>query len=60
MTAWNAWDRVRRAARTAGFIDAVSPHFLRHSHWTHALRRGADLAMVRETLGHASLTTTRR
>jgi site-specific recombinase XerD len=30
------------------------------SHGTHALRRGADLATVRETLGHASLTTTGR
>jgi integrase/recombinase XerD len=53
MTAWNAWDRVRRAARTAGLEALVSRHFLRHSHGTHALRRGADLA----TLGHASLST---
>jgi len=60
MTAWNAWDRVRRAARTAGLEALVSPHFLRHSHGTHALRRGADLATVRETLGHASLSTTGR
>jgi site-specific recombinase XerD len=60
MTAWNAWDRVRRAARTAGLEALISPHFLRHSHGTHALRRGADLATVRETLGHASLSTTGR
>jgi integrase/recombinase XerD len=60
MTAWNAWDRVRRAARKAGFSVAVSPHFLRHSHGTHALHRGADLATVRETLGHSSLATTGR
>jgi integrase/recombinase XerD len=39
MTAWNAWDRVRRAARSAGLEALVSPHFLRHSHGTHALRR---------------------
>jgi hypothetical protein len=38
----------------------VSPHFLRHSHGTHALRRGADLATVRDTLGHASIATTSR
>lgn len=38
----------------------VSPHFLRHSHGTHALHRGTELATVRETLGHASLTTTGR
>jgi integrase len=60
MTVWNAWDRVRRAARTAGLEALVSPHFLRHAHGTHALRRGADLATVRETLGHASLSTTGR
>jgi site-specific recombinase XerD len=60
MTAWNAWARVRRAARKAGLEAVVSPHFLRHSHGTHALRRGADLATVRETLGHASLATTGR
>jgi integrase/recombinase XerD len=60
MTAWNAWDRVRRAARKAGFAVPVSPHFLRHSHGTHALHRGADLATVRETLGHSSITTTGR
>jgi integrase/recombinase XerD len=36
----------------------VSPHFLRHSHRTHALHRGADLATVRETLGLASHATT--
>jgi len=60
MSAWNAWDRVRRAARGAGIEMPVSPHFLRHSHGTHALRRGADLATVRETLGHASIATTGR
>jgi integrase/recombinase XerD len=42
MTAWHAWDRVRRAARSAGLEALVSPHFLRHSHGTHAVRRGAD------------------
>jgi len=60
MTAWNAWDRVRRAARRAEVPMPVSPHFLRHSHGTHALRRGADLATVRETLGHVSIATTGR
>jgi len=60
MSAWNAWDRVRRAAKKAGIEELVSPHFLRHSHGTHALHRGADLATVRETLGHASLATTGR
>lgn len=60
MTAWNASDRVRRASRAAGFGGLMSPHFLRHSDGTHAVRRGADLATVRDTLGHASLTTTGR
>jgi integrase/recombinase XerD len=44
---------------TRGALEAlVLPHFLRHAHGTHALRRGADRAAVRETLGYASLTTT--
>lgn len=39
ITAWNAWDRVRR--RAAGLRDlAVSPHWLRHAHGTHALQKG--------------------
>jgi integrase/recombinase XerD len=61
MSAVNAWKRVKRAARLAGITEVpVSPHFLRHSHGTHALRRGADLATVRDTLGHASVATTSR
>ncbi len=61
MSAVNAWKRVKRAARLAGITDVpVSPHSLRHSHGTHALRRGADLATVRDTLGHASIATTSR
>lgn len=61
MSACNAWKRVKRAARLAGIKDLpVSPHFLRHSHGTHALRRGADLATVRDTLGHESISTTGR
>jgi integrase len=58
MSEVNAW---KRAARLAGISEVpVSPHFLRHSHGTHALRRGADLATVRDTLGHASIATTSR
>jgi site-specific recombinase XerD len=60
MTAWNARNRVQRAARKAGMTTTVTPHFLRHSHGTHALRRGADLATVRDTLGHESIVTTGR
>jgi integrase/recombinase XerD len=61
MSAVNAWKRIKRAARLAGISEVpVSPHFLRHSHGTHALRRGADLATVRDTLGDASIATTSR
>jgi site-specific recombinase XerD len=59
MKAWNAWDRVRRAARAAGLKVLFSQDFLRHSHGTHALRPRRGLATVRDTLGHASLTTER-
>jgi len=45
MSAWNAWDRVRRASERAGVV--ASPHYLRHSHATHALHRGADIACSR-------------
>jgi integrase/recombinase XerD len=55
-----AWRIVRAAARRAGLEKAVSPHFLRHSHASHALDRGARITLVRDTLGHASLSTTDR
>lgn len=60
MRPWNAWDRVKRAARKAGLEAPVSPHFLRHAHATHALQRGSDITTVRDTLGHASIATTDR
>lgn len=50
---------VRRAARRAGLV-AVSPHWLRHAHASHALDRGAPPHVVQQTLGHASLATTTR
>ena len=49
---------VRAAARRAGIAGNVSPHWLRHSHASHALDRGASVALVRDTLGHASLAVT--
>jgi integrase/recombinase XerD len=55
-----AWRIVRAAAKRAGLEKPVSPHFLRHSHATHALDRGARITLVRNTLGHASLSTTDR
>jgi len=49
---------VRAAAKRAGIAGNVSPHWLRHSHATHALDRGASVALVRDTLGHSSLSVT--
>lgn len=49
---------VRAAAQRAGITGNVSPHWLRHSHASHALDRGASVALVRDTLGHASLAVT--
>jgi site-specific recombinase XerD len=51
---------VSRAARNAGIPAAVSAHWMRHGHATHAVDRGAPLRLVQETLGHSDLTTTGR
>jgi len=51
---------VRQAAARAGIELAVSPHWLRHAHASHALDRGAPIHLVQATLGHASITTTGR
>jgi integrase/recombinase XerD len=54
----SAWTILREVAERAGVTREVSPHTLRHSFATHLLDGGADVRVVQELLGHASVTTT--
>lgn len=54
----SAWTVLVKAAERAGITADVSPHTLRHSFATHLLDGGADVRVVQELLGHASVTTT--
>ena len=53
-----AWGIVRRYADRVGLGDRLTPHVLRHSCATHMLDHGADIRVVQELLGHASIATT--
>ena len=52
------WRVVKAAAARAGLPAGTSPHWLRHSHASHSLDRGAPLSLVQQGLGHASVATT--
>jgi integrase/recombinase XerD len=53
-----AWGIVRHHGEAVGLADRLSPHVLRHSCATHMLDHGADIRVVQELLGHASISTT--
>ncbi|MCB1113633.1 MAG: tyrosine recombinase XerD [Chlamydiia bacterium] len=60
MSRVEVWRQVKTWAKKAGIKKSISPHTLRHSFATHLLDHGADLRIIQEMLGHASITSTER
>lgn len=53
-------EKIRQAAKKAGFKKRVTPHTLRHSYATHLVENGYDIRVVQELMGHNSITTTQK